>query len=148
MINSEFLLNDEASRKLFRRVIEIIEMDARKNIWGKAKELISSFSLNQIDSKKHLIELMDKHELTKPWQQYGIMGCWFGSVLIPLLISRDAKNIYGWDMDKYALEVAKKLFDEMTRTHFFPQDIWLEKPAFFEECDVIINTSCEHMPPM
>lgn len=148
MINSEFLLNDEDSRKLFRRVIEIIEEDARKNTWGKSKELIDSFSLNQIDSKKHLIELMDKYELTKPLQHYGIMGCWFGSIIVPLLISRNAKKIYGWDMDTHAISLAKKLFAEMERPHFFVEDIWLERPTFFEKCDVIINTSCEHMPPM
>jgi hypothetical protein len=148
MINSEFLLNDEASRKLFRRVIEIIEEDARKNTWGKAKELISSFSLNQIDSKKHLIELMDKYGLTKPNQEYGIMGCWFGSIIVPLLLNRDAKRIYGWDMDQYAISLAEKLFKEMLKPRFFAQDVWLERPSFFEKCDVIINTSCEHMPPM
>lgn len=147
-INSEFLLNDEGSRKLFRRVIEIIEEDARKNTWGKSKELIDSFSLNQIDSKKHLIELMDTYKLIKPWQHYGIMGCWFGSILVPLLINREAKKIYGWDMDKYAISLAEKLFQGMVKPEFFVQDVWLEKPSFFEKCDVIINTSCEHMPPI
>lgn len=147
-INSEFLLNDKGSRKLFRRVIEIIEKDARENVWGKSRELVDSFSLNQIDSKKHLIELMDQYELTKPWQHYGIMGCWFGSVLIPLLINKKAEKIYGWDMDKYAISLAEKLFEEMTKPQFFVQDVWLEKLSFFEKCDVIINTSCEHMPPM
>lgn len=148
MIDSEFLLYDEYSRKLFRRVIEIIEYDMRKKRWSKSKELIDSFSLNQIDSKKHLIELMDEHGLTKPGTNYGIMGCWFGSILIPLLLKRDARRIYGWDMDPYAIEVAEKLFEEMPKPHFYAQDIWVEKPTNFGECDVIINTSCEHMPPI
>ena len=148
MINSEFLLNDEGSRKLFRRVLEIVEMDSRKNIWGKAKELVDSFSLNQCDSKKHLLDLMDKYDISKPWQNYGIMGCWFGSIIVPLLINRDAKKIYGWDMDQYAIGLAKELFKEMERPEFYSQDVWVEKPEHFEDCDVIINTSCEHMPPM
>lgn len=148
MIDSEFLLTDNGSRKLFRRVIEIIELDARKNIWGKSKELIDSFSLNQCDSKKHLMDLMEQYDISKPWQNYGIMGCWFGSIIVPALINRNAKKIYGWDMDRYAIGLAKKLFEEMERPEFFVEDIWLQKPSFFEECDVIINTSCEHMPPM
>lgn len=148
MINSEFLLNDEYSRKLFRRVINIIEIDARKNIWGKSKELVDSFSLNQCDSKKHLIELMDKYELTKPDQTYGIMGCWFGSILVPLLLSRDARKVYGWDMDKYAIELANELFKEIKRPEFFEADVWLNRLWHFNNCDVVINTSCEHMPPM
>jgi len=148
MINSEFLLYDEPSRKLFRRIINIIEHDSRMHTWGKAKEIIDSFSLNQIDSKKHVIELMNSYDLLKPHQTYGIMGCWFGSVIVPLLMNQSPEKIYGWDMDKYAIGVAKELFKEMKLPEFYSQDIWVQQPENFKECDVIINTSCEHMPPM
>lgn len=148
MINSEFLLYDEYSRKLFRRVIKIIEHDARTSEFGKSKELVDSFSLNQLESKKHLIELMDKLELTKPDTTYGVMGCWFGSVLFPLLYTRKAKHIHGWDMDPYAIEIGKWLFNDMRRVSFWNQDVWLNQPQMFSACDVIVNTSCEHMPPM
>jgi len=148
MIDSEFLLYNDDARKLFRRVINVMEYDGRKQKFGKGKELLDSFSLNQCESKRHLIELMDKLELTKPKTNYGVMGCWFGSILFPLLLKRDARRIYGWDMDPHACELGWMLFEEMPRVFFYNQDVWLDTPVNFDECDVIINTSCEHMPPM
>lgn len=146
-MKAEFLLDDEESRMFFRRIISAMEYDGRNQL-GKSKELLDSFSMNQIESKKHLMEVMEKCGIFDKDKKYGVMGCWFGSVLFPLLLQRGAYRIHGWDMDKHALKVAHYIFENTTRVNFYNQDVWMQNPVYIQDCDVIINTSCEHMPPM
>lgn len=143
----EHLLNNEESRMYFRRIINAMDYDARNDL-GKSKEIIDSFSMNQIESKKHLIDVMEKAGIFESNKRYGVMGCWFGSIIFPLLLQRGGYKIHGWDMDPHALKIAHFIFENTVRVNLHEQDVWLERPRNFHECDVIINSSCEHMPPM
>ena len=36
--------------------------------------------------------------------------------------------IYGYEMDKYVIEVSNMLFEKLDKVQFINQDIWIKKP--------------------
>ena len=115
---------------------------------GKTEEFINSFSYNQFKSKQWLIDEIVKLDLLKEDTKVTVLGCWFGTVLFPELLKRNVDMIYGYDMDTYAIDVSNKLFTNFNKVKFINQDIWIKKPRYIDETNLIINTSCEHMPSM
>lgn len=100
--------------------------------------ILDSISTNQIKSKIRLIELLNKFE----YNNVGVLGCWSLTILGLLL---EGKTITGYDIDAKALNIAKKLFPQYT---FKNKDVFKMSPNNVKSHDLIINTSCEHMPPM
>ena len=115
---------------------------------GKTEEFINSFSYNQFKSKQWLIDEMIKLDLLQDNTKVTVLGCWFGTVLFPELLKRNVDMIYGYDMDTYAIDVSNRLFKNFNKVKFIKDDIWINKPCYINETNIIINTSCEHMPPM
>lgn len=131
----------------FRRLLDCFRYINKKDL-GKTEEFIDSFSNNQFQSKRWLIDEIDKLNLISNETKVAVLGCWFGSVLFPDLLKRNVNMIYGYEIDKYVIEVSNMLFEKLDKVQFINQDIWIKKPRYIDETNMIINTSCEHMPPM
>jgi hypothetical protein len=147
LMNVDFLLHDLETRQYFRRIVDSFSY-IEKHELGNQSQLIDSFSTNQCESKKWLINTLEELGVFQENQNYGVLACWFGSILIPALKKYEPKRIYGYDMDMYALEVGKHIFKGIKNISMKHVDVWTDFPPSLDLADIIINTSCEHMPPM
>ena len=57
-------------------------------------------------------------------------------------------KVYGYDLDMFAIKTSNFLFDYEKSVKAITSDIWTKKPKYLDDTNLIINTSCEHMPPM
>lgn len=114
----------------------------------RVEDFAKSFSENQIYAKSWLVEQLMLHPIAGVKnKEVWILGSWYGTILVPLLM-RKLPNIYKIhlvDYDAECLEIASGLFrDYNIKTHQY--DINFDYPKI--KGDLIINTSCEHMWPM
>ena len=100
--------------------------------------LIRSMAGHQFESKERLFELLEVVD----FNDVGILGCWTCSVMGLHLLD---KKVTGYDMDQAAIDLGRQLFPTFEFKH---KDVFEMKPEFVRDHDLIINTSCEHMPPM
>tara|TARA_E500000178_G_scaffold354637_1_gene424341 strand:- start:1282 stop:1872 length:591 start_codon:yes stop_codon:yes gene_type:complete len=125
---------------LLRNVLKTIKEEPKLS-----NDIIDSFSDNQFRAKKTLI----KHLL--PYinldTSIAILGCWYGSILIPLLDDK-VNKIFAVDLDNTVIKIGKnRLFSHIDKIRWSQGDVFTyERP--YEHIQVIINTSCEHMRPM
>ena len=77
-----------------------------------------------------------------------ILGGWYGSILIPAF--KEAKRITLIDLDKEVISIAKnRLFNHYNNVDFITSDVFhKDRKGRIQNANLIINTSCEHMPPM
>lgn len=110
---------------------------------NRCLDLIDSFSENQIKAKTKLVECV---EMLGEFKEVAILGSWYGSILIPLLVD-NADRITCFDLDKDVLGISKKIFANK-KIDYICDDVFDRNMERYEEIDLIINTSCEHMRPM
>lgn len=127
-----------------------IGIDLFKNIMAEARhnpDLLDSYSPNQFKSKENLISYINILPLENP--EIVILGCWFGSILVPAL-TKEANHIYCIDIDNRVTSIGKRrLFTMYNNISWSSRDVWDEKIcSWIEKANLIINTSCEHMPNM
>lgn len=112
-------------------------------------DIIDSFSPNQFKAKTKLFNLLDKLDILDTNLNVVIFGSWYGSILIPYLAPK-VKYITTIDMDDTAVRISKnKFFSDFNNINYITSDIFtncFEKT--YNNTNLIINTSCEHMPPM
>ena len=63
-----------------------VDLQLFKNIMAESRhnaDLVDSYSPNQFKSKERLIDLIKN--LNMEFQDIVILGCWYGSILIPSL---------------------------------------------------------------
>jgi len=136
------LVNNTINIDLFHRILKEI-----KNRPEQTDEIIDSFSKNQFRSKGKLLELVDKLNLD-PNSEVVIFGCWYGSILIPVL-SPKFKRITGIDLDASRIGSARSnLFKNYNNVDFIVDDVFLRVMGRYTTTNLVINTSCEHMPSM
>lgn len=112
------------------------------------QDLLDSFSNNQIASKTALLEAVDTHTNIDKESTVTIWGSWYGSILVPMLADR-VKKILCMDLDNEPLQIAKnRLFPEHKNVDYIAGDVFANCKKQYLETNLIINTSCEHMPPM
>jgi hypothetical protein len=88
------------------------------------------------------LNILDKDSTVAIW------GSWYGSILIPLLADK-VKRITCIDLDQQPLQIAKnRLFDNYKNIDYICDDVFKSCRKSYLETNLIINTSCEHMPPM
>lgn len=134
--------NNTISLDLFKHVLKEIKNTDR------ADDIIDSFSSNQFKSKGKLLELIDNLNILDNQSEIVIFGCWYGSVLIPAL-SPKVKKITGIDLDDAVIKIAKNsFFKNYNNIEFIVGDVFLKNLSRYKDTKLIINTSCEHMPPM
>lgn len=125
---------------LFKKIMA----EARNN-----KDLLDSVSPNQYRSKEVLIKHVESLQLIGQNSEIVIFGGWYGTILIPAFKYVDRITLI--DKDKDVIGVAKnRLFDHYKNVDFISKDVfdWAPDSKRIKTCNLIINTSCEHMPSM
>jgi SAM-dependent methyltransferase len=126
--------------KLLQNIME----EVREN-----KDLLDSFSPNQFKSKLTLINHVRDLNILNKDSEIVIFGCWYGSILIPSFYD-EVKRITAIDLDPKVISKAKyKIFKDYN-VDFISKDVfdWAPDSSRIKKTDLIINTSCEHMPSM
>ena len=112
------------------------------------KSLLDSFSHNQIGAKTALLNAVDNLDILTEESTVVIWAGWFGSVLIPKLATR-VKKIVNIDLDEETTKIAKNhLMTDFTNVEYICDDVFNTYRDVYLNTNLIINTSCEHMPPM
>ena len=130
----------------------MIDLQLFKNIMTEARhnsDLLDSFSPNQFKSKERLIEMIREQLILKTESEIVIFGGWYGSILVPAF--KEVKRITLLDKDREVISIAKnRLFNHYKNVDFLDEDVfeWAPSSSRIKKTDLIINTSCEHMPPM
>ena len=142
--------------KLIQRIIENLIASSMKNV-GDNKDLLDSYSPNQFKSKLNLINHIKSLNILNKDSEIVIFGCWYGSILVPAFYN-DVKLITAIDIDRKVILRSKEFYKDYPKVDFiegdvFDKRIWhrfKEDGAWdlFKRCNLVINTSCEHMRPM
>ena len=110
-------------------------------------DLLDSFSPNQFKSKINLINHIKSLNILNKDSEIVIFGSWYGSILIPAFYN-EVKKITAIDLDSHVTYTAKhKLFKDYN-IDFITADVFEVYRDMYDDCDLFINTSCEHMKPM
>ena len=110
-------------------------------------DLLDSFSPNQFKSKINLINNIKSLNILNKDSEIVIFGSWYGSILIPAFYN-EVKKITAIDLDPKVISIAKhKLFKDYN-VDFITSDVFEVYRDMYDDCDLFINTSCEHMKPM
>ena len=110
-------------------------------------DILDSFSSNQCRSKSALLNEVDKLDILDANSTVVIWGGWYGSILIPHLTNK-VKKIINIDLDDEATKISKKFFSNFENVDYVCDDIFKTYRDIYLDTNLIINTSCEHMPPM
>jgi hypothetical protein len=136
------LKNNTVDLDFFKRVLREI-----KNNQERASDIIDSFSQTQFDSKIKLFEVIDGLNITYENLNVAIFGSWYGSILIAELASK-VKTITAIDLDDDTVKIAKnKFFPNHNNVDFITNDVTTTNLSRYQNCNLFINTSCEHMAP-
>jgi hypothetical protein len=137
------LTNNNLDLSLLERVCQVIA--DQSNVQDT---LLDSFSNNQVTSKSALLDTVNKLNILTEDSTVVIWGSWFGSILVPKLAPK-VKRVVCIDLDNEPLQIAKnKLFTNYTNVEYICDDIFETYRNLYLETNLIINTSCEHMPSM
>ena len=126
--------------KLFKNMMK----EVRDN-----KDFLDSVSPNQFKSKEMLIKMVEDLQLVDQNSEIVIFGGWYGSILIPAFNYVDKITLI--DKDPKVISIAKhRIFDHYKNVDFISKDVfdWAPDSKRIKTCNLIINTSCEHMPSM
>jgi len=137
------LKDETVNLNFFKRVIREI-----KNNEERSADLIDSFSENQFRSKMRIFDAFDEINVDYTKCKAAVFGCWYGTIILSELISRGVKKITALDLDHETISIARNsLFPNATSIDFLVADVATTKLSRYSDCDIFINTSCEHMPP-
>jgi len=130
----------------------MIDLNLFKNIMTEANnnpDLIDSYSPNQFKSKENLINHINSLNILNEDSEIVIFGSWYGSILIPAFHDK-VKRITAIDLDEEVIGIAKnRLFKNYDKVTWITADIFEDyRDQYYSNCDLFINTSCEHMKPM
>ena len=114
--------------------------DSKKALW--------SISPDQIECKNWLVEELLNIPFEKPIVQ--LYGGWFGFPLIDLLKEHiELSKVENIDLDPYALKKFRKYCFLKNKKYVSTLgNIQEIKTQYHESADLVINTSCEHMPDL
>ncbi len=128
----------------------MIDLNLLQNIMKEIRnndDLLDSFSPNQFKSKINLINHIKSLNILNKDSEIVIFGSWYGSILIPAFYN-EVKKITAIDLDPKVISIAKyKLFKDYN-VDFITSDVFEVYRDMYNDCDLFINTSCEHMKPM
>ena len=130
----------------------MIELNTLKKMMKEVREnkdFLDSVSPNQYRSKEVLIKHVENLQLVDQNSEIVIFGGWYGTILIPAFKYVDKITLI--DKDPKAISIAKhRIFDHYKNIDFISKDVfdWAPDSKRIKTCNLIINTSCEHMPSM
>lgn len=112
------------------------------------KDVFDSFSNNQLEAKTSLLEAVKLLKILNKNSTVVIWGSWYGSILVPKL-APIVKEILCLDVDDKPIKIGKKkIFNFYNNVEYQKADIFEKYFELYKNTNLIINTSCEHMPPM
>ena len=111
-------------------------------------DLLDSYSPNQFKSKERLIKLLKDQLILNTNFEIVILGCWYGSILIPSL--KHSKRITAIDINPTTISIAKnRLFSHYENVDWITSDVFDEnRYGRIKNANLIINASCENMISM
>ena len=130
----------------------MIELNTLKKMMKEVREnkdFLDSVSPNQFKSKQVLIKHVEDLQLVDQNSHIVIFGGWYGSILIPAFNYVDKITLI--DKDSKVISIAKhRIFNHLKNVDFISKDVfdWAPDSKRIKTCNLIINTSCEHMRPM
>jgi hypothetical protein len=129
---------------LLDNVFNVIEHDIERT-----DDIIDSFSNNQYKVKHQLVNSLDELNLLNKDTEVVIWGSWYGSILVPLLHNK-VKKITCIDTDESVITIGdNRLFPTYDNVVWISADVFDKyRDHYYSDCDLFINTSCEHMSPM
>lgn len=111
-------------------------------------DILDSFSANQISAKTALLEAVNNLNILDKNSIVVVFGSWYSSILTPLLANK-VKHIVNFDLDQLPLRIAKNnFFKDYDNVSYICDDVFKTYRDVYLDTNLIINTSCEHMPPM
>lgn len=115
--------------------------------YDRREDLLDSFSENQFKAKSQIINSLVDLNLLSKTSHVAILGSWYGSILISAISSK-VNHIDAYDLD----DISNRLSKNRLYPHLKHKVNWIKGNVFDDIVrsgfDVVINTSCEHMPPM
>ena len=121
------------------------------------RDILDSFSPNQFLSKMNLINHVKSLNILDKESEIVIFGSWYGSILVPAFYD-DVKLITAIDSDRKVILKAKEIFKDYSKVDFIEGDVFDKRIwhrfkedddwDLFKRCNLVINTSCEHMKSM
>ena len=128
-----------------------VDLQLFKNIMAEGRnntDLLDSYSPNQFKSKEKLIKLLKDQLILNTNFEIVILGCWYGSILIPSL--KHSKRITAIDINSTTISIAKnRLFSHYENVDWITSDVFDEnRYGRIKNANLIINTSCENMKSM
>lgn len=130
---------------MFNEIILRNTLKAIKDHPDLSSDIIDSFSDNQFKSKKKILGYVEKF-LQRDFE-VAILGCWYGSILIPYL-APCVKKIIAIDLNDTVIRIGKnKLFKHYNNILWSTGDVF-KKELDYSAVKLVINASCEHMRPM
>ena len=137
------LINKDIDTTLLVNVLKTI-----KDLPDCQKTICDAFSINQFTSKSALLSVADNLNILNKKYNVAIWGSWYGSILIPMLAEK-VNKIICIDLDESALQIAKnRIFPNYKNIEYICDDVFKTYRDAYLDTNLIINTSCEHMPPM
>ena len=128
-----------------------VDLQLFKNIMAEGRnnaDLLDSYSPNQFKSKERLIKLLKDQLILNTNFEIVILGCWYGSILIPSL--KHSKRITAIDINSKTISIAKnRLFSHYKNVDWITSDVF-DKNRYgrIKNANLIINASCENMKSM
>lgn len=130
------MINENIFRNVLKTIKEHPEM---------SNDILDSYSDNQFKAKLKLLELIDYYVDTE--SNIAMLGCWFGSILIPYLAPK-VNKITAVDLDDTVIRIGKNhLFPHCKNVSWSTGDVFT-KQLDYSKISCVINTSCEHMKSM
>jgi len=128
-----------------------VDLQLFKNIMAEGRnntDLLDSYSPNQFKSKEKLIKLLKDQLILNTNFEIVILGCWYGSILIPSL--KHSKRITAIDINSTTIGIAKnRLISHYENVDWITSDVFDEnRYGRIKNANLIINTSCENMKSM
>lgn len=122
---------------------------AIKKFPHRAKDIVQSFDPKQILCKKWLIdELKNVADQVKRPRKIYIAGSWYGNVLVPLLQEVfPGIEINLHDIDEEVVKISQSIYFE-NYSNIIPSVKDCSNFFYDKKRTLVINTSCEHMPPL
>ena len=135
------MINEKILQNIITNLISSSMREVRED-----KDLLDSYSPNQFLSKLNLINHIRSLDILNKDSEIVIFGSWYGSILIPAFYD-EVKKITCIDQDPKVISRAKyNLFKDLD-VDFITGDVFEFRDSF-NDTDLFINTSCEHMKPM
>ena len=111
----------------------------------KAKDIVQSFDSKQVICKKWLVDQLIDLNLFQ-FERISIIGSWYGQVIVPMLDPFQCDDIRLYDIDEETIKISKIYHKENERVKCQVKDA---KDINLSGANkLVINTSCEHMPPL